>query len=183
MVIGQGDFASRSAPARSADRANGLLSGRVAGSLVTAEAMYELEKTGDARKFHILADHKQLNIYAGGGADYAVSAAFLNNHRAESKSFLSAICEGTALAKKDKTKALEFVANTTRKNDPVLAEYLRRLYLEEIIPSRPHPKIASIELGIQMIASSIPAAGNLRPEDIVDATLVQELEKEGRCNF
>src|SRR5215467_14026045 len=168
---------------RSADRANGLLSGRVAGSLVTAEAMYELEKTGDAKKFHILADHKQLNIYAGGGADYAISSAFLKNHRSEAKSFMSGICEGTALAKKDKNKALEFVAKTTRKNDPVLAEYLRRLYLEEIIPSRPHPKIAGVELGIQMIAASIPAAGKLKPEDIIDASLVQELEKEGRCNF
>jgi ABC-type nitrate/sulfonate/bicarbonate transport system substrate-binding protein len=168
---------------RSSDRANGLLSGRVAGSLVTAEAMYELEKTGDAKRFHILADHKQLNIYAGGGADYAISAAFLKNHRSESKTFLSAICEGIALAKEDKAKALEFVAKTTRKNDPALAEYLRRLYLEEIIPSRPHPKIASVELGIQMIAASIPAAGKLKPEDIVDTTLMQEIEKEGRCNF
>ena len=168
---------------RSVDRAGGLLSGRVAGSLVTAEAMYELEKTGDASKFHILADHKQLNIYAGGGADYAMSAAFLKNHRPESKSFLSGICEGTALAKKDKAKALEFVAKTARKNDPVLVEYLRRLYVEEIIPSRPYPKIASVELGIQMVAPSIPAAGRLKPEEIIDATLVQELEKEGRCNF
>jgi ABC-type nitrate/sulfonate/bicarbonate transport system substrate-binding protein len=168
---------------RSVDRAGGLLSGRVAGSLVTAEAMYELEKTGDARKFHMLADHKQLNIYAGGGADYAMSAAFLKNHRPESKSFLSGICEGTALAKKDKAKALEFVAKTARKNDPVLVEYLRRLYVEEIIPSRPYPKIASVELGIQMVTPSIPAAGKLKPEEIIDTTLVQEIEKEGRCNF
>jgi len=96
---------------------------------------------------------------------------------------MSAICQGTALAKKDKAKALEFVAKTTRKNDPALAEYLRRLYVEEMVPSRPHPKIASVELGIQMIAASIPAARKMKPEEIVDASLVQELEKEGRCNF
>jgi ABC-type nitrate/sulfonate/bicarbonate transport system substrate-binding protein len=168
---------------RSADRAGGLLSGKVAASLVTAEAMYDLEKTGDAKRFHILADHKKLNIYAGGGADYAVSAAFLKNHRPEVKSFMSGICEGTALAKKDKAKALDFVAKTVRKSDPALVEYLRRLYVEEVIPARPYPKTASVELGIQMVAPGIPAAGGLKPEQIIDATLVQELEKEGRCNF
>lgn len=168
---------------RSVDRAGGLLSGRVAGSLVTAEAMYELEKTGDAKKFHILADHKQLNIYAGGGADYAMSAAFLKSRRPDAKTFLTGICEGIAQAKKDKVKALEFVAKIGRKNDPELVEYLRRLYIEEVIPSRPYAKIASVELGIQMVAPSIPAARKLTPQDIIDTTLVQELEKEGRCNF
>jgi hypothetical protein len=34
-----------------------------------------------------------------------------------------------------------------------------------------------------MVTPSIPAAGKLKPEEIIDATLVQEIEKEGRCNF
>ena len=168
---------------RSVDRASGLLTGQVAGSLITAEAMYELEKTGDIKKFRILADHKKLNIYAGGGADYAMSAAFLKNHRSEAKSFLSGICEGIALAKKDKAKGLEFVARTVRKNDAVLIEYLHRLYTSEVIPSRPYPKLEGVELGIQMVTPIAPAARTLKPREIVDGTLVQELEKEGRCNF
>ena len=168
---------------RSVDRISGLLSGQVAGSLVTADTMYELEKTGDAKKFHILTDHKKLNIYAGGGGDYAMSAMFLKNHRPESKTFLSGICEGIALAKKDKAKALEFVAKTAQKNDAALVEYLRRLYVEDIIPSRPYPKIASVELAIQMVTPVAAAAKGLNPQEIVDETLVKELEKEGRCNF
>ena len=169
--------------ARSADRASALLSGQVSGSLITAEAMYDLEKTGDIKKFRILADHKKLNIYAGGGADYAMSAAFLKNHRSEAKSFLSGICEGIALAKKDKAKALEFVATTVRKSDAAAIEYLYRLYTSEVIPARPHPKIEGVELGIQMATPIAPAAQRLKPQEIVDATLVEELVKEGRCNF
>src|SRR5712692_1674502 len=169
--------------ARSADRATALLSGQVSGSLVTAEAMYDLEKTGAVKKFRILADHKKLNIYAGGGADYAMSAEFLKNHRREAKSFLSGICEGIALARKDKAKALEFVAQSVRKNDAAAIEYLYRLYTSEVIPSRPYPKIEGVELGIQMVTPIAPAARTLKPREIVDGTLVEELEKEGRCNF
>jgi ABC-type nitrate/sulfonate/bicarbonate transport system substrate-binding protein len=168
---------------RSADRASALLSGQVSGSLVTAEAMYDLDKTGAVKKFRILADHKKLNIYAGGGADYAMSAEFLKNHRLSAKTFLSGICEGIALAKKDKVKALEFVGKTVRKSDTAAIEYLYRLYTSEVIPTRPYPKSEGVEVGIQMVTATVPAARGLKPEDIIDATLVQELEKEGRCNF
>jgi len=61
---------------RNTDRVKSLLDGNVAGMMVTAEAMYELEKTGKLNRLTRLTDHKQLKIYAGGGADYAISAAF-----------------------------------------------------------------------------------------------------------
>jgi NitT/TauT family transport system substrate-binding protein len=169
--------------ARSADRATALISGQISGSLVTAEAMYELEKTGRIKNFRVLADHKQLNIYAGGGADYMISATFLKNRRQEVKSFLSGICEGIGLAKKDKAKALEFVAKTARKSDRAGVEYLYRLYTTEVIPARPHPKMESVELAIQMVASTIPAARTMKAAELVDGSLVRELEQEGRCNF
>jgi len=169
--------------ARSADRATALLSGKVSGSLVTAEAMYDLEKSGDIKKFHVIADHKKLNIYAGGGADYAISAAFLKNRREEAKTFLSCICEGIALAKKDKAKALEFVTKTVRKSDAAAVDYLYRLYTTEVIPSRPYPKIEGVDIAIQMLTPFVSAARELKAEELVDATLVGELEKEGRCNY
>jgi len=168
---------------RSANRASALLSGQISGLLVTAEALFDLERTGDLKKFRILADHKKLNIYAGGGADYAISAAFLKNQRQKVKSFVSGICEGIAVAKRDKPKALEFIAKTLRKSDADATEYLYRLYTSEVIPDRPRPRIEGVELGIQMTASTLPAARGMKPQEIVDVALVEELEKEGRCNF
>ena len=168
--------------ARSADRAGALLSGKVSGSLATAEAMYDLEKSGELKKFHIIADHKKLNIYAGGGADYAMSVAFLKDRREEAKTFLAAICEGIALAKKEKAQALTFVANTMRKADSGAVEYLYHLYTTEVIPSRPYPKGESIDLAIQMVTPIVPAARELKTQELVDASLIRELEREGRCN-
>ncbi|MGH7770905.1 MAG: ABC transporter substrate-binding protein [Candidatus Binatia bacterium] len=168
--------------ARSAARAVGLLSGEVSGTLVTSEAIFELEKSGEIKKFRILADNKKLNIYAGGGADHAIAAAFLKNHRDKAKSFLSSICEGISLARKNKPKALEVIAKTVQKSDPAVLEFLYRIYVGEVIPLRPHPRTEGVELGIQMASSVHPTVKGIKAQDLVDPTLVAELEKEGRCN-
>lgn len=168
---------------RNTDRIKSLLDGNVAAMMVTAEAMYELEKTGRLSRVNKLTDHKQLKIYAGGGADYAISAAFMKGRREDAKRFMSAICEGIAVARKDKAKALEFVARSGRNLDAAAIEYLYRLYMNDVVPLRPHLKSEGIELAIQMAVPSIPAAREIKFQEVTDAALVPELEKEGRCNF
>ena len=168
---------------RNTDRVKSLLDGNVAAMMVTAEAMYGLEKTGKLKSLKKLTDHKQLKIYAGGGADYAVSAAFLKDRREDAKRFMSAICEGIAAARRDKAKALEFVAKSGRNLDADAIDYLYRLYITDVIPPRPHLKNEGVELAIQMTAALLPSARALQPRDLIEAALVPELEKEGRCNF
>jgi ABC-type nitrate/sulfonate/bicarbonate transport system substrate-binding protein len=168
---------------RNTDRVRSLLEGNVAGMMVTAETMYELEKTGKLSRLNKLTDHKQLKIYAGGGADYAISAAFLKNRREDAKRFMSAICEGIAVARKDKAKAQDFVAKSGRNLDAAAIEYLYQLYINDVIPLRPHLKTEGIELAVQMTVPSIPAAREIKFQDVTDTALVPELEKEGRCNF
>jgi NitT/TauT family transport system substrate-binding protein len=168
---------------RNTDRVRSLLAGEVAGMMVTAEAMYELEKTGQLDRLNRLTDHKQLKIYAGGGADYAMSAPFLKNRREDAKRFMSGICEGTSIARKDKAKALQFVARSGRNLDAAGIEYLYRLYITDVIPARPHLKIEGIELATQMTAALLPSARAIKAQDLIDSTLVPELESQGRCNF
>jgi NitT/TauT family transport system substrate-binding protein len=168
---------------RNTDRVRSLLAGEVAGMMVTAEAMYELEKTGQLDRLNRLTDHKQLKIYAGGGADYAMSAPFLKNRREDAKRFMSGICEGISMARKDKVKALQFVARSGRNLDAAGIEYLYRLYITDVIPARPHLKIEGIELATQMTAALLPSARAIKAQDLIDSTLVPELESQGRCNF
>ena len=108
--------------------------------MITAETMYDLEKTGQIKKLNRLTDHRQLKIYAGGGADYAISAALLKNRREDAKKFMSGICEGIALARKDQVKAKEFVAKTGRNMDAAGIEYLYQLYITDVIPAKPYLK-------------------------------------------
>jgi len=168
---------------RNTDRVNSLLTGQVSGMMVTANTVYDLEKAGQIDRLNKLTDNKQLKIFAGGGADYAVATSFLKNRRDDVKKFMAGICEGIAVARKDKAKALAFVAKSGRDLELAKIEYLYKLYITEVIPARPHLKIEGIELGIQMAGLMTPSAGALKAQEIVDATLVPELEKEGRCNF
>ena len=96
---------------------------------------------------------------------------------------MSAICEGIAIARKDKAKALAFVAKSGRNLDSAGLEYLYQLYITDVIPPRPHLKIEGVELAVQMTASLIPSAREIKAQDLADTALVPELEKEGRCNF
>ena len=171
-----------SSDARSADRATALTSGQLSGTLVTAEAMYDLQKSGQIKSFHILADHRRLNIYAGGGADYAIAAEFLKTRREEAKNFLSGICEGITVARQNRPKALEIMTKSERGKDPAALEYLYRLYTTEVIPARPYPKVEGVELGIEMVASTLPSARGMKTQELIDVTLMEELVKEGRCN-
>ncbi len=164
---------------RSSDRVKSLLNGEISAVMVTAEAMYELQQSGKINRLRRLTDHKELRIYAGGGADYAVSSTFLRSRREDVKRFMSGICEGIALAKKDPKTALGFVAQTGRNLDAAGIEYLYRLYTTDVIPPRPRVKPETIELALQMTGSSAA----LKARDLMDAALVPELENEGRCNF
>ena len=171
------------AEGRNSDRVRLLLSGDIAAMMVTAETLYTLEKNGALARLHRLSDHKELKIYAGGGADYAVATSFLKNRREDVKKFMAGICQGIALARSDKAQALPFIAKSGRGLDAAAVEYLYRLYVNEVIPLKPHVKIEGVELALQMAASSVPAAQAIKVEDLIDRALVPELEKEGRCNF
>lgn len=168
---------------RNSDRVKSLLAGEVAAMLVTAEALHDLEKSGQIKNFNRLTDNRLLKLYAGGGADYAIAARLLKDQREDAKRFMSGVCEGIALARNDKPKALAFVAKSGRKLDAAAIDYLYRLYITEVIPARPHVKIEGLELAAQMTAALIPAAQTVKPRDFADTNLVPELEKEGRCNF
>jgi len=171
------------AEGRNSDRVRLLLSGDIAAMMVTAETLYTLEKNGALERLHRLSDHKELKIYAGGGADYAVATSFLKSRREDAKKFMAGICQGIALARSDKAQALPFIAKSGRGLDAAAVEYLYRLYVNEVIPLKPHVKIEGVELALQMAASSVPAAPAIKVEDLIDRALVPELEKEGRCNF
>ena len=171
------------AEGRNSDRIKSLLSGEVAAMIVTAETLYALEKSGALARLNRLSDHKELKIYAGGGADYAVAASFLKRRREEAKKFMAGICHGIALARSDKARALPFVAKSGRELDTAAVEYLYNLYVNDVIPPKPYLKSEGVELAVQMTASSILSGQAIKLKDLTDRSLVPELEKEGRCNF
>jgi hypothetical protein len=96
---------------------------------------------------------------------------------------MAGICQGIALARSDKARALPFVAKSGRDLDTAAIDYLYNLYMKDVIPPKPYLKSEGVELALQMTGSSIPAAQAITLEELTDRSLVPELEKEGRCNL
>jgi NitT/TauT family transport system substrate-binding protein len=155
-----------------------LASGEVAAASVTSEGLFMLEKSGDDKKLRVLADYKTLDLYAGGGADYAFAPAFLRQSHSRAKQFVRSICEAIALARKEKNKAVEVLSKIMRITDPMLADFVYRIYVGEVIPVIPYPRMESVELALEMTADGAGAKG-IKAQDLIDATLVRELQKEG----
>jgi ABC-type nitrate/sulfonate/bicarbonate transport system substrate-binding protein len=155
-----------------------LASGEVAAASVTSEGLFMLEKSGDGKKLRVLADYKSLGLYAGGGADYAFSPTFLRRSRGKAKQFLRSISEAIALARKEKPLAVEVMGKTMQIIDPALLDFVYRVYVGEVIPAIPHPRIESIELALEMAGAGAQEK-QIKAQDLIDPTLVRELEKEG----
>lgn len=159
-------------------RVNALISGEISATAVTTEGIIELEKSGLDKTFRVLTDYEQLNVYTGGGGDYAVSRSFLRESRDKVKAFLKSICEAIALARRDKLGAMATLAKTMRITDPALLDFTYRIYVEEVIPQRPYVRPESIEIAIQVTSSGNDAKAT-QAHDLVDLSLIQELESEG----
>lgn len=153
-----------------------LTSGEVAAASVTSEGLFMLEKSGEDKKLRVLTDYKTLGLYAGGGADYALSPLFLRRSRDKAKQFLKSISEAIALARKEKSKAVQVLGKTMQITDPALLDFVYRVYVGEVIPQIPYPKIESIELAIETAGAR---AKEIKAQDLIDPSLVHELEREG----
>jgi len=159
-------------------RLDALIEGEISATAVTTEGLLELEKSGLDKTFRVLTDNQKLNVYTGGGGDYAFSRVFLKESRSQAKAFLKSICEAIAMARKHQAKAKETLSKTMRIMVPDLLDFTYRIYTQTVIPERPYVRPESIETAISIIASRNDAEE--RPiADLIDSSLIRELEGEG----
>jgi hypothetical protein len=65
-----------------------------------------------------------------------------------------------------------------RTNDPAVLEDSYQGYIK-MIPKKPYPTLKGIQFMLDMLAEKMPQAKNAKPEQFVDLSFLQELEKEG----
>jgi ABC-type nitrate/sulfonate/bicarbonate transport system substrate-binding protein len=163
---------------RSIQRLNALLKGEIDATTSNEDNLFDLERRGEIGKVRVLADNESLKLFIGAGVDFAVSRALLINTRFTVKQFLRSLCEAIALARNDRSWADRIYSRHLNVKDPTLLDFMYRTYVEGAIPERPFPKAENIALGIEEFAAK-PGLKNKKTEDLVDETLMIELEKEG----
>ncbi len=162
---------------RSILRLNALLKGEIDATTTNEDNLFALERRGEMNKVRVLADNESLKLFIGGGVDFAVTRELLMKSRPTVKSFIAALCESIALARRDRAQADGIYARYLNVKDPALLEFMYRTYVLGAIPEHPYPKLENVTLGIEEFAAK-PALAGKRAEDLTDSTVVKEVESE-----
>jgi DNA-directed RNA polymerase specialized sigma54-like protein len=68
-----------------------------------------------------------------------------------------------------------------RNDDPEFLDFAHQLYVK-LIPKKPYPTLKGVQNLLDMLAPQTPQAKTAKPEQFVDLSFLQELEKEGFFN-
>jgi ABC-type nitrate/sulfonate/bicarbonate transport system substrate-binding protein len=163
---------------RSLNRLNALLNGEIDATTSNEDNLFDLERRGGIDKVRVIADNESLKLFIGAGVDFAVSRALLTHSRSVVKGFVRALCEAIALAREDRSQADRIYGRYLNVKDPALLDFMYRTYVQGAIPQRPFPRVENVALGVEEFAAK-PGLKNKSAGDLVDATIMKELENEG----
>lgn len=153
------------------------------------EAGYVVGMTADppesifARKrgYHALLDLSAMNLpYLQTGT--VTTKAFIGSHRAALVNYMKAVSEAVYLLKKDKQDAVIELSKHLEVDSRTESDTLEETYnvlIKRIFNFPPSPSLQGIQLLIDEIALQNPDAKRLKPEDIADLSIVEELEGNG----
>jgi NitT/TauT family transport system substrate-binding protein len=112
------------------------------------------------------------------GSGLATSRSYIKANREIVKSALKAYVEGIYYVFTNKGAAIKSLARYMRTDDQDVLDYSYQHYLKRT-PKKPYPTMKGIQNLIDMSAPQIPQAKTAKPEQFVDLSFLQELEKEG----
>jgi NitT/TauT family transport system substrate-binding protein len=112
------------------------------------------------------------------GSGLATSRSYIKGNQEVIKSALKAYIEGIYFVFTNKESTLKTLARYLRTSDQEVLDYSYEHYLKRT-PKKPYPTMKGIQNLIDMSAPQISQAKTARPEQFVDLSFLQELEKEG----
>jgi NitT/TauT family transport system substrate-binding protein len=151
-----------------------LKSGAVQGAMLNAEFAILARREG----FRDLVDVAALGLtFPGSGLQ--TSRTFIRSRRDTVLRLLRAYFEGVHYGITQKKFAVGVLGKYLRSQDVPFLEAVHEMYLGRYIPKIPYPSAEAMKRALDDIAERDPRARAARPEQFIDASLFQELEKEG----
>jgi len=115
------------------------------------------------------------------GNGFATSRAYIASNRDTVKSALKGFVEAIYYVYANKKGAQRVFAKYMRTNNPDVLEDSYNGYIKSI-PKKPYPTLKGIQFMLDVLTPTLPQAKNFKPEQFVDLSFLQELEKEGFFN-
>jgi NitT/TauT family transport system substrate-binding protein len=159
-----------------AERLAALVTGKIDATFFSTTAAPPARKMGLTELLQI-AD---LGVEVQGNG-FATSRDFIKTNRDTVKSALKAFVEAIYFIYANKKEAQKVFVKYMQTNDPDVLEESYRGYIQ-MIPKKPYPTLKGIQFMLDMLAPTTPEAKNAKPEQFLDLSFLQELEKEGFFN-
>lgn len=151
-----------------------LKSGAVQGAMLNAEFTILARREG----FRDLVDVAAMGLtFPGSGLN--TSRSFIRNRRDTVLRLLRAYVDSVHYGITQKKFAIGVLGRYLKSQDVPFLEAVQEMYLGRYIPKIPFPSVEAMKRALDDVAERDPRARTARPEQFIDASLFQELEKEG----
>jgi len=159
-----------------AERLAALSTGKIDATFFSSSAAPVARKAG----FNELLQIADLGVEVQGNG-FATSKAYIQSNRETVKNALKGFIEAIYFVYAHKKEAQKVFAKYMRTDNAAVLEESYEGYIK-MIPKKPYPTLKGIQFMLEMLAPTMPEAKNARPEQFVDLSFLQELEKEGFFN-
>jgi NitT/TauT family transport system substrate-binding protein len=154
------------------DRIVALSSGSVDGAAMSHPAYGRAQKLG----FSMLWDSAKEVNYPW--IEITTRRAIIKSEREMIMNYMRAHLEGIALFKKDREFGKKVIRKTLRLDDEDLINESYEIFSKAFIPA-PYPNIPGMKTSYEYVAMNRPDVWKHKPEEFVDPSFVQELDKSG----
>lgn len=155
------------------ERLAGLDSGRIDATVLTPSEIPRAKKQGFAEIY----DMNELGIEIQGNG-FATSRSFIKGSRETVKAALKGYVEAIYYINHNQQETKKIAGKYMRTNDPDVLEATYTWFIRRVA-KKPYPTLKGIQFLIDEVSGKLPQAKSARPEQFVDLSLLQELEKEG----
>lgn len=146
---------------------------RIDATLLTPSEIPRAKKQGLAEIF----DMMDLGLEVQGNG-FATTRSFIKKDRDAVKSALKGYVEAINYIYTKRDESKKIIAKYMRTNDPEIPDAAVGWFVKRVA-KKPYPTLKGIQFLLDEFAPQIPQAKNAKPEQFVDVSLLQDLEKEG----
>ena len=147
--------------------------GRIDATILTPSEMPRARKQGLVEVYDML----DLGIEVQGNG-FATSRSFIRGNREIALSALKGYVEALFYIPRNREETRRITAKYMRTTDPEVLDATYDWFVKRV-SKKPYPTLKGIQYLLDEVASKLPNAKNAKPEQFVDLTLLQQLEREG----
>jgi NitT/TauT family transport system substrate-binding protein len=155
------------------ERLSAVEAGRTDATLVTPSELPRTRKQGLVEVY----DMAELGIEVQGNG-FATSRSFIRSQRPIVLGALKGYVEAIYYIHRNRDETRKIVARYLRTSDPEVLDATYEAFVK-VVSKKPYPTLKGIQFLLDEVATKLPQAKSAKPEQFVDLSLLQQLEKEG----